>query len=109
MGGKGIGGAAQQCLVHRGTVHTDADRQRLTTGMVQTGMDAGRTQGGCQQGRHGGLARRTGHAHELHLLRRSRQGRTQLVGGGKAVRQGLEVRICLFDGHWLLLFTMMKQ
>ena len=42
--------------------------------------------GCCQQGRHGGLARRTGHAHELHLLRRSRQGRAQLVGGGKAVR-----------------------
>ena len=77
--------------------------------MVQTGMDAGCTQGGCQQGRHGGLARRTGHAHELHLLRRSRQGRAQLVGGGKAVRQGLEVRICLFDGHWFLLVTTMEQ
>ena len=77
--------------------------------MVQAGMDPLCVQDGRQQtGRHG-LACRACHAHELHLLHRRGERGAQLFGGGKTVRQGGKILICLFDGHWLLLITMVEQ
>ena len=72
-------------------------------------MDALCVQDGRQQAGHHSLARRARHAHKLHLLHRRSERGAQLFGGGKAVRQGGKILICLFDGHWLLLITMMKQ
>ena len=72
-------------------------------------MDSLCVQDGRQQaGRHG-LACRACHAHELHLLHRRGKRGAQLFGGGKTVRQGGKILICLFDGHWLLLITMVEQ
>ena len=107
--GKGIRSQSQQALVHRGIIDADALRQRAAPGMVQAGMDPLCVQDGRQQtGRHG-LACRACHAHELHLLHRRGERGAQLLGGGKTVRQGGKILICLFDGHWLLLITMVEQ
>ena len=77
--------------------------------MIQTGMDALRVQNSRQQTGHHGLSCGARHAHKCNFAHRSRQRGAQLFGGGKAVRQGSEILICLFDGHGLLLITMMKQ
>ena len=77
--------------------------------MVQTGVDALRMQDSRQQAGHHGLARRARHTHECNFAHRRSQRGAQLFGGGKAVRQGGKILICLFDGHWLLLITMVEQ
>ena len=104
MGGKGIGGAAQQYLVHRLAIHTNARRKGLAPGMVGTGTDALRLQDGRQQTCHRRFTGSACHAHELHLLHRSGQQRAQLFRVGKAVRQSCKILICLLDGHSCLLF-----
>ena len=104
MGGKGIGGAAQQRLVHRLACHPDASRKGFAPGMVDTGTNALRAQDGRQQTRHRRFTGSACYAHELHLLHRGGQQRTQLLRVGKAVRQGCKILICLLDGHSCLLF-----
>ena len=104
MGGKGIGGAAQQYLVHRLAIHTDAGSKRLAPGMVDTGTDPLRVQDGRQQTRHCRFTGSACHANELYLLHRGGQQCAQLRRVGKAVRQGCKILICLLDGHSLLLF-----
>ena len=104
MGGKSIGSTAQQCLVHRLALHTDAGSKRLAPGMVDTGTDALCLQDGRQQTRHRRFTGSACYAHELHLLHRGGQQRTQLFRVGKAVRQSCKILICLLDGHSLLLF-----
>ena len=104
MGGKSIGGAAQQRFVHRLAIHTDAGSKGLAPGMVDTGTDSLRVQDGRQQTRHCRFTGSACYAHELHLLHRGGQQHTQLFRVGKAVRQGCKILICLLDGHSLLLF-----
>ena len=104
MGSKGIGGAAQQCFVHRLAIHTDAGSKRLAPGMVDTGTDPLRVQDGRQQTRHRRFTGSACYAHALHLLHRGGQQRTQLRRVGKAVRQSCKILICLLDGHSCLLF-----
>ena len=104
MGGKSIGGAAQQCLVHRLACHPDTGRKGLAPSMIDTGTNALRVQDGRQQARHRRFTGSACHAHELHLLHRSGQQRAQLFRVGKAVRQSCKILICLLDGHSCLLF-----
>ena len=104
MGSKGIGGAAQQCFVHRLAIHTDAGSKGLAPGMVDTGTDPLRVQDGCQQTRHRRFTGSACHTHELHLLHRGGQQCAQLRRVGKAVRQSCKILICLLDGHSCLLF-----
>ena len=104
MGGKSIGSAAQQCLIHRLAFHPDTSRKGLAPGMVDTGTDALRVQDGRQQTRHRRFTGSACHTHELHLLHRGGQQRTQLRRVGKAVRQSCKILICLLDGHSCLLF-----
>ena len=104
MGSKSIGGAAQQCLVHRLACHPDTSRKGLASGMIDTGTNALRLQDGRQQARHRRFTGSACHAHKLHLLHRSGQQRAQLFRVGKAVRQSRKILICLLDGHSCLLF-----
>ena len=104
MGSKGIGGAAQQCFVHRLAIHTDAGSKGLAPGMVDTSTDPLCLQDGRQQTRHRRFTGSACHTHELHLLHRGGQQRTQLRRVGKAVRQSCKILICLLDGHSYLLF-----
>lgn len=104
MGGKGIGGAAQQRLVHRFACYPDAGCKRLAPGVVRTGADALRLQDGRQQTRHRRFTGSACHAHKLHLLHRGGQQCAQLLRVCKAVRQGCKILICLLDGHSCLLF-----
>ena len=104
MGSKGIGGAAQQCFVHRLAFHPDAGSKGLAPGMVDAGTDLLRVQNGCQQTRHRRFTGSACHTHELHLLYRNGQQCAQLRRVGKAVRQSCKILICLLDGHSCLLF-----
>ena len=104
MGGKSIGGAAQQYLVHRLACHPDTGRKGLASGMIDTGTNALRLQDGRQQARHRRFTGSACHAHKLHLLHRGGQQRAQLFRVGKAVRQSCKILICLLDGHSCLLF-----
>ena len=104
MGGKGIGGAAQQYLVHRLACHPDTSRKGLAPGMVGTGTNALRVQDGRQQTCHRRFTGSACHAHELHPLHRGGQQCAQLFRIGKAVRQSCKILICLLDGHSCLLF-----
>ena len=53
----------------------------------------------CRQGGGSGLARRAGHTHIGHLLRRCGQRRAQFFRRGEPLRQSSKILICLFDGH----------
>ena len=104
MGSKGIGGAAQQYLVHRLARHPYTSCKGLAPGMVSTSADALCLQDSRQQTRHRRFTGSACHTHELHLLHRGGQQCAQLRRVGKAVRQSCKILICLLDGHSCLLF-----
>ena len=90
---------AEQGVRHRLAVDADPLFQRLTACTVQTGDETGSLKHRCRQGGGSGLARRAGHAHIGHLLRRCGQRRAQFFRRGEPLRQSSKILICLFDGH----------